>query len=249
MKTQWSVTIINSSMEQQSRKAQSEYSKNRETSANINRNSDVRSDKVTLSEEGLSASMERVAKSRRNNAMPSRAETVQNMGKKKAMRVIIKAFNQDKKIDESISRREEKISRLWDDIKNGIGDAEKLKQEIIEENKAIKDTMKWRMENPIIGDALASAEEVLAKVSEEVIGVLLDECVAHLENEAKDKAELLKELEEWIKERAEQIEKYKESNDAETADTYLEDVINKVISKESGSSSVDDSKNILSELI
>ena len=60
-------------------------------------------------------------------------------------------------------------------------------------------------------------EEALAEVSEEVIGVLLDECAEHLENEAKDKAELLKELEEWRKERAEQIEKYKENNDAETA--------------------------------
>lgn len=176
------------------------------------------------------------------NMMLDMATLTRQIGQRKAMKIILDAFDEDKRIDANIKSREEKIDGLWNDYKTnndmikmynkGIidlkdidgklsdsdenaGDKEYVKtaldsldmrksefdknnliieKKIEAENRAIRDIMKWRTANPIIGDALDSAEEVLAEVSEEVVGLLYDDSIRHLENEAKENTEQLKEL-------------------------------------------------------
>lgn len=125
---------------------------------------------------------------------------------KQAMKIVGDTFEQDKKIDESMQKLQEKYEELKQNPEENAEAIRSLRENIF-------DMKQERLKTSPMLEAEDSAEEIMQQASKEIIGQLRSEAVNYVEEKLQEEVEKAKEQAAKKEEQEEKLEEQKEKKE------------------------------------
>lgn len=162
----------------------------------------------------------------RLNEEPDRLQQKKEAGQKRAMKVVMDAFEGQKRIDEAVQEIKDDVIRAREDLyymrELGIEDEERESErmaQIIGGNAAVRQISLDRLKDTSMRDAQDQAEDIMDATSREVMGMIASDVRDHIEEQAEEVMEAAKERKEEKEAeeaRREKIREEKEQIEAQT---------------------------------
>lgn len=160
------------------------------------------------------------------NEEPDRLQQKKEEGKKRAMKMVMDAFEGQKRIDEAVQEIKDDVTRAREDLyymrELGIEDEERESErmaQIIGGNAAVRQISLDRLKDTSMRDAQDQAEDIMDATSREVMGMIASDVRDHIEKQAEEVMEAAKERKEEKEAeeaRREKIREEKEQIEAQT---------------------------------
>ena len=156
------------------------------------------------------------------NEEPDRLQQKKEAGKKRAMKVVMDAFEGQKSLDAAVQEIKDDVTRAREDLyymrELGIEDEEREGErmaQIIGGNAAVRQIALDRLKDTSMRDAQDQAEDIMDATSREVMGMIASDVRDHIEEQAEVVMER-KEEKEAEEARREKIREEKEQIEAQT---------------------------------
>ena len=188
----------------------------------------------------------------RGTAMASDSIAVKKaQAQKKAMKIIGDAFSGDKKIDDDLNERREKVRTLQKESgenKVAMKDLQDQREKLLEQGYAADRQSKLeRLKSDPMVKAREQADSVLEAASDEILGDLIAEGKQHIDEKLEEEKKKAEEAKEKKEELEEQIEARKE--DGKEQEKLTEDILEAAKEMENAGNTVSDAQQAIKTLM